>query len=344
MSKQTVVPTRTTTWRKILVTCAAPKGAHVDGISRWLIVTRACVQPMTLTAAAVAGLLAVRSPGFVWWLFALSAIGIVVAHASNNMINDFFDLDAGLDTADYPRALYAPHPVLSGLVTRNGLFRAIVIANAIDAAIMAVLLYFRGWPVVVFALAGLFISVFYVAPPLRLKHRGLGEPSVFLIWGPLMVGGTYYAAVGSLPLGVVLASLPYAFLVTTVLMGKHIDKAPWDEGTDVRTLPVILGEKSARSLTFLLMLAFYLSIVVLIVLGVLSVFTLLAFAAMPVLVRARSAYASPRPTEPPPDYPLWPLWYAPWAFLHARRAGALFVVGLLVGVVWPLEVLSTPIL
>ena len=51
----------------------------------------------------------------------------------------------------------------------------------------------RGPLIIAFALAGLFISVFYVAPPIRLKHHGLGEPGVFLVWGPLMVGGTFLA-------------------------------------------------------------------------------------------------------------------------------------------------------
>ena len=54
----------------------------------------------------------------------------------------------------------------------------------------------RGPLIIAFALAGLFISVFYVAPPIRLKHHGLGEPGVFLTWGPLMVGGTFRRAAG----------------------------------------------------------------------------------------------------------------------------------------------------
>ena len=39
-------------------------------------------------------------------------VGIVLAHMSNNLMNDLFDLDAGSDTKEYPRALYAPHPIL----------------------------------------------------------------------------------------------------------------------------------------------------------------------------------------------------------------------------------------
>ena len=57
----------------------------------------------------------------------------------------------------------------------------------------------RGPLIIVFALGGLFVSVFYVAPPIRLKHHGLGEPGVFLVWGPLMVGGTFLAATGDDP-------------------------------------------------------------------------------------------------------------------------------------------------
>ena len=94
------------------------------------------------------------------------------------------------------------------------------------------------------ALGGFLLSGAYTAPPLRLKKRGSVNQRCFIVWGPLMVGGTYYAATGTIPGAVVLASLPYAFLCTTVLMGKHIDKIPWDAADRTNTLPVILGENA----------------------------------------------------------------------------------------------------
>ena len=93
--------------------------------------------------------------------------------------------------------------------------RAIVALNLVDLLILVVIARERGVTAVLFALAGLFISVFYVAPPLRLKHRGLGEPGVAVVWGPLMIGGTYFVTTGEAPAWVMLASLPYALLVTT---------------------------------------------------------------------------------------------------------------------------------
>src|SRR5205085_1661885 len=55
---------------------------ELDLVSRWLVITRAGVLPMTLTAGAIAGLLAARHHGFAAGWFALSFIGIALAHVS----------------------------------------------------------------------------------------------------------------------------------------------------------------------------------------------------------------------------------------------------------------------
>ncbi len=74
-------------WRHALSTVNPPAG-ELDPVSRWLVITRAGVLPMTLTAGAVAGLLAVRHSGFAAGWYALSFLGIVLAHVSNNLVND----------------------------------------------------------------------------------------------------------------------------------------------------------------------------------------------------------------------------------------------------------------
>lgn len=317
-------------WRYVLTTTNPPDGAALDPVARWLVVSRAAVLPMTLTAGAVGGLLAVRQDGFEWSWFLLAWLGIVLAHVANNLMNDLFDTDVGLDTAGYPRALYAPHPVLAGLVSRRALVWATVAVNLADVAIGVALFVARGWVVVAIAAAGFFLSVAYTAPPFRLKKRGLGEPDVLIVWGPLMVGGVYFAATGELPWEVLVASVPYGLLCTAVLMGKHIDKLPWDAAAGVRTLPVMLGEASARRWTQGLMIGFYVTLVAGVALGTLPWPALLAMAAIPALAKASRALAAPRPDEPPPRFPIWPLWYAAFAFLHTRRAGALLVIGLAV--------------
>jgi 1,4-dihydroxy-2-naphthoate octaprenyltransferase len=191
----------------------------------------------------------------------------------------------------------------------------------------------RGWPVVAFALAGFMLSVAYTAPPLRLKKRGLGEPDVLVVWGPLMVGGTYYAAVGSITWQVLLASLPYALLCTSVLMGKHTDKIPYDEPLGIRTLPVLLGERWARAVTLGLMAGFYLLIVVCVLVGALPWPALLALGGCYRLVTVWPWLRQPRPEQPPRSVPVWPLWFAALAFVHLRVAGPLLVLGLAIATI-----------
>ena len=326
---------RLRSWAYALRTTNPPPGSiaggRVDAVTRWIVVTRAAVLPMTLVSGLVAALLAIGEPGLDWRWLALAVLGIVLAHIANNLMNDLYDAQAGSDTAAYPRALYAPHPVLSGLVSRRTLLTAIVLVNLADLAILLVLTLARGWPVVAFALAGFVLSVAYTAPPLRLKKRGLGEPDVLVVWGPLMVGGTFYAATGSITWPVLLASLPYGLLCTTVLMGKHIDKIPYDAPLGIRTLPVILGEHRARTVTLALMLAFYVLVALCVLVGAMPWPALFVLLALPRLRKVWPRFRRPPPDEPPPDFPVWPLWYAALAWVHVRQAGALLVLGLALG-------------
>ena len=346
-------------WVEAVRTCNLPAGQKMDPIGKWLIVTRSCVFSMTLISALLGGLLAAADGHFKFWRLVLVAVGLVIAHASNNMVNDLFDTWEGVDTKDYPRANYAPHPLLDGLVSTSTLIAAILLCNVADLAIAIWLFRAAGWPILAFAVTGLLISVFYVAPPLKLKHRGLGEPAIFLIWGPLMIGGAYYAQAETLSWAVLLASVPYGIAVTAVLMGKHLDKADKDRAKGVRTLPVVLGDRRAKELTQLMVWTFYLAIVALVTAGMLPWPALLALVSIPRANRFIQTLATPTPATPAeafalaeevipadlkarfqPDlplaaYPLWPLWYVAWGVWWTRMAGGWFVFGLLLAAVIP---------
>jgi len=321
-------------WRYALAQGNIPKGRAIDPVTKWLLIVRACVFPMTLMSALIGGLLAAATaPEVSWGYFGLACVGVVTAHAANNMINDYFDTEGGVDTEGYTRTLYAPHPILSGLISKKGLLGVIAAVNLFDFAIMCVLTAGRGWPVIAFALAGLFISVFYVAPPLRLKHHGLGEPGVAIVWGPLMIGGTYYVTAGTLPSWVWLATIPYALSVMTVLIGKHVDKYEQDSAKGIHTLPVLLGKQTSLRLNEGLMIAFYPIVALLVLRGDLGWGVLLVAFAIPRLLKVLKVYNEPKPTTAPEGFLIWPLWYVAIAFYHNRLAGGLFVLGLVVNLI-----------
>jgi hypothetical protein len=194
-------------WVEVLRTCNLPQDRRMDPVSKWLIITRSCVFSITALSALLGGLLAAFDGAFSLSRWLLVLAGLVLAHAANNMINDLFDTLEGVDTDDYPRAHYAPHPILDRLVSRNTLIAAIVACVLVDFVIAVILTRRCGWPVMVFAVAGFLTSLFYVAPPLKLKHRGFGELALLIIWGPLMISGTYYVMAGSVA-GPDLARLP----------------------------------------------------------------------------------------------------------------------------------------
>jgi 1,4-dihydroxy-2-naphthoate octaprenyltransferase len=332
-------------WKTAYDTVNLPVGMTTppDAVSKWIVITRAAVFSMTVTSGLIGGLLAIgaqRLTGEVsvnWAYLLLAVFGLVVAHASNNMINDYFDLEGGIDTDDYVRAQYAPHPILSGWVTKRQLGAAILLMNAIDLAILVFFVAVRGPLVIAFALAGLFISVFYVAPPIRLKWHGLGEPGVFLVWGPLMTVGTFFVATGSIPAWTWIASLPYAILVTTVLFGKHIDKIEADTRIGVHTLPVILGERRARQVAQALMIAFYPIVLGAALIGWIGPWVAIVVLGLPLLWRVLKVFSAPKPTSPPEGFRLWPLWFVSQAFIHTRRAGALLILGLLLNAFLPIH-------
>jgi 1,4-dihydroxy-2-naphthoate octaprenyltransferase len=336
---------RLRTWKYVFDTANLPVGMTVppDAVSKWLVITRAAVFSMTVTSGLIGGLLAIGAQQLTgevtvnWGYLALAVLGLVVAHAANNMINDYFDLEGGIDTDDYVRALYAPHPILSGWVTKRQLGTAILLVNAVDLAILLVLMAARGPLVAAFALGGLFISVFYVAPPIRLKWHGLGEPGVFVVWGPLMVVGTFFVATGEIPGWAWVASLPYAILVTTVLFGKHIDKIEADKRIGVRTMPVILGERRARLIAQGLMVAFYPIVIGSALAGWIGPWVVLVVLGIPRLISVLRTYQQPKPDSPPQSYVGWPLWFVGYAFVHTRRAGGLLVLGLLLNAFLPIR-------
>src|SRR6202000_699715 len=141
------VGSRFKSWAYAVRTTNPPPDGPIAFVTRWLVITRAAVLPMTLVSGLVAVLLAVGKPGLDWRWLVLAVLGITLAHTAHNLMNELYDTHAGNDSANYPRALYAPHPVLSGLISRRTLVAAILAVNVADLAILITLTWARGWPV-----------------------------------------------------------------------------------------------------------------------------------------------------------------------------------------------------
>ena len=111
--------------------------------------------------------------------------GLVLAHAANNLLNDLIDYNKGIDSNNYYRTLYGPQIIDRGYETKSTFYKYIAVTLIIAVA-CGVFLILRTDKITLYVMAaGVLLLLFYTWP---LKYIGLGEPTVVLVWGPLMIG------------------------------------------------------------------------------------------------------------------------------------------------------------
>jgi len=307
----------------------------LDMLSKWFIATRSAVGTITLYSGLIGGLLAWQylygqdtSFSFLTWL--ILTLGLFIAHGTNNLINDYTDFSRGIDKDNYFRTQYGVHPLAQGFWDKSTHLRWFAASGLLAALSGVYALYVTSFASVVIWLfaVGSFILLFYTYP---LKYVGIGELSIFIIWGPLMIGGVYFVLTGVWDWAVILASIPVGLNVVTINLGKHTDKLKEDKVKRVRTLPVIVGEPAARWITMAAIVGSY--IIVLYLIFVTRFFTplmLLVFVAYKPARMAIQRLSKPRPSEPPAGYPIWPRWFSTVCFVHNRVFSNYFVLALII--------------
>lgn len=325
-------------WRKalnVIPEVSKTEWDELDVVSRWLISTRAAVLIMTFISSALAGLFAWRDNSFSFLPWLALTLGLILAHASNNIFNDYTDFVRGVDKDNYFRTIYGAQPIASGLMTARQHLTYFAVTGLLALAAGLYLLFINASDPGIWFLLGLgaFFVLFYTWP---LKYIALGEVAVLLVWGPLMIGGGYYVLAHTWSWDVVVASLPYVLGVTTVIFGKHIDKLDIDKAKKIHTLPVMIGEKAARYSVLGMMFLPYLFTFYLIATKFFTPVMLIVLLALPTLKQVYPAFLKPRPETRPEDFPDgqggWPLYFAPMSFWNNRSFGSLFMLGLLIDV------------
>jgi 1,4-dihydroxy-2-naphthoate polyprenyltransferase len=310
----------------------------LDVLSKWFIATRSAVGTITIYSGIIGGLLAWQylhannKPfDFLTWL--ILTLGLFIAHGTNNLLNDYTDFSRGIDKDNYFRTQYGVHPLAQGFWDKPTALRWFAVSGLLATlAGVYALFYTHNAPIVVWLFAiGAFILLFYTYP---LKYVGIGELSIFIIWGPLMIGGVYYVLTGIWSWAVILASIPVGLNVVTINLGKHTDKLREDLGKGVRTLPVLIGETAARYITIsAIVLSYVITLYLIFITHFFTPVMLLIFVAVKPAQVALQRLSKPRPTEPPPGYPIWPRWFSTVCFVHNRVFSNYFVLALVIDTV-----------
>jgi 1,4-dihydroxy-2-naphthoate octaprenyltransferase len=300
---------------------------RLDILSKWLIATRSAVTTVTLYSCVMAGLFAWRAGVFSLMPWLILTAGLFAAHGANNLLNDYTDFRRGVDEGNTFRTQYGVHPLVQKFWDEATQFRWFLVSLLLAVLAGAYALTYTGFDPLVIGLFGYgaLMLLFYTFP---LKYFALGELTIFLIWGPVMIGGVYYVLARDWSWLVALAGVPFGLSTSSINIGKHIDKSGEDRSKGVTTLPVLLGEKASRLLTIAVIgLAYAVVLYLVFVARFMTPVMLIVFLATGKAWKALERLSRPRPAEPPPGYPIWPRWFSTVAFFHNRRFASLFVLG-----------------
>jgi 1,4-dihydroxy-2-naphthoate octaprenyltransferase len=188
--------------------------------------------------------IAARGGSFNPWLAVLTVVGAAFAHLAINVSNDIFDTLSGADEANVNPTPFSggSRVLLYDLVTLRQLIALAAALLATTVGIGLFLVWVTGSAaLLVIGLVGIVLGLGYTAPPVKLVYRGLGELTVALGFGPIMLLGAYVVQTGKLSWEAAVASAPVAILVALILYVNEIPDRVGDAAVGKLTLPVRLS-------------------------------------------------------------------------------------------------------
>lgn len=239
---------------------------------------------MTAISVSVGAVLGAIDGSFSWDLYFLTLLGAICMHGAANLINDYYDVASGIDSQEVSTAQYRPHPLVEGTLSPRFVKTEAYLLFSLAALIGIYLAVTRGWIVLAIGIVGALAGLFYTAPPFKYKYSALGEFSVFLMWGPLMVEGAYFVQRQTLSWDAFLISLPFGVLVALVLLANNLRDRADDEKRGITTIPILLGWQKGMRLYAALIICAYLAVVIMSLLGPLTLWSLIVLLSLPLPV------------------------------------------------------------
>ncbi len=166
-----------------------------------------------------------------------------------NLTNDLFDAETGIDE------LNKPHSVVALVGTAQPVKRVAYMALSLGLGLILLLAFNSSISVLFLVLGSCFLGYLYQGPPFRLGYQGLGEPLCWLAFGPL---GTAAALMVLSPMNSNQSGIPWgtatllgagpALATTLVLFCSHFHQVAEDKAHGKRSPLVRLGTRRAATL------------------------------------------------------------------------------------------------
>jgi 1,4-dihydroxy-2-naphthoate octaprenyltransferase len=258
----------------------------------WFLACRPKTLSVSLSPVLVGTAVAWHDTQALLWLPLLAAaLGAAFIQIGTNLFNDVGDFLRGTDT---PGRLGPKRATAEGWLSVDMLRAGAWLAFALAFLCGIYLVAHGGWPIVVIGLASLAAGWAYTGGPAPIAYRPLGEAFVFVFFGLVAVGGSYYLQTLTLkPTALVVAVLVGLHAAAVITVNNYRDR-DGDASNGKNTLAVLLGRPATRGLYTAEMLAPYALLPLLADLGWPSALPLLSLPLALVLVaRFRREAAGP---------------------------------------------------
>jgi len=245
----------------------------------WILASR----PKTLPAAAapviVATFIAIGDGVFKFWPAIAALLGALLIQIGTNFANDYYDFKKGTDTEE---RLGPTRVTQAGLLSPKEVIVGMWLVFGLAILIGIYILIIGGWPIFILGLLSILFGIAYTGGPYPLGYNGLGDIFVFIFFGFVAVGGTYYIQAGTINPQVYWASVPIGFLATAILVVNNFRDLDQDRIAGKRTLAVRFGKKITQLEYFLLLGLSYVVPLILWMTNLTSYWIFLVFLSLPI--------------------------------------------------------------
>ncbi|MGB0839980.1 MAG: 1,4-dihydroxy-2-naphthoate polyprenyltransferase [Chitinophagales bacterium] len=225
-------------------------------LQHWLSAFRLRTLPLALSCIGLGSFLAAAQNQFVATIFWLSALTTVFLQILSNLANDYGDSVHGADSVDRSGPQRA---VQSGAISKQSMFRAMVLFSLLALGSGLVLIYFAvqtQFDFFIFLGLGvlsIIAAITYTAGKKPYGYAGLGDISVLIFFGWVGVLGTYYLHTHQIQWDLLLPASTCGLFAVAVLNVNNIRDIESDKKAGKHSVPVRIGRANAVKYHYLLL-------------------------------------------------------------------------------------------
>ena len=244
----------------------------------WLVAARPRTLPAAVAPVLVGTSLAASEDVFKPLRFAAALVGSIFIQIGTNLANDYSDARRGADTED---RLGPVRVTAGGLMPPRRVLIGTWVAFGIAVAAGSYLAAVAGWALLVVGVLSIAAGVLYTGGPRPYGYEGLGELFVFVFFGLVAVGGSYFVQTEDLRWEAVALGVPVGLLAAAILVVNNVRDIETDRRAGKRTLAVRLGRDRAVRVFWEMLMSAFVSIAVIDALSDLESWILFSVLALP---------------------------------------------------------------